>query len=113
MKNDIFYNYKSHEFENISSDQILRWQNAYPELCISLLILQAGVWLEANPNKTYKNYERFLVSWFSRQKPTQQNKNNTSRIAFCRYCDKEFQPKAPTEMFCGLECCDNHADENF
>jgi hypothetical protein len=68
LKNDnneknIIYNYMSEEFENISQEQIKKWESAYPAIDIKNKILQAGAWLGANPKNKKKDFKRFLNNW--------------------------------------------------
>ena len=42
------------------------WENTFPKLDIDTELDKAELWLSANPKRRKKNYERFLVGWFSR-----------------------------------------------
>jgi hypothetical protein len=42
------------------------WESAFPKLDLDAEIDKAELWLSANPKRRKKNYERFLLGWFSR-----------------------------------------------
>jgi|WetSurMetagenome_2_1015567.scaffolds.fasta_scaffold33814_5 hypothetical protein len=42
------------------------WETTFPKLDLDVEIDKAELWLSANPKRRKKNYERFLVGWFSR-----------------------------------------------
>ena len=54
------------EFKNIGSSLEEKWEETYPAINIPQEIKKAEAWLLANPRNRKKNYERFLVNWFSR-----------------------------------------------
>jgi len=62
----IDFDFNAGRFAGISDEDELRWQDAYPAVPIPPEIERAGAWLRANPANRKKNYERFLVNWFSR-----------------------------------------------
>lgn len=64
---DISFNYTKWEFENISADDIARFQMAYPAVDVEREVLRAAQWLRANPSKRKKQVRRFLTGWLSRQ----------------------------------------------
>jgi hypothetical protein len=53
-------------FRGISDEQVSRWCDAYPALEIEVELAKAAAWLQANPAKRKKNYQRFLVNWLGR-----------------------------------------------
>jgi hypothetical protein len=54
-------------FQNITEEQELAWQEAFPAVPIPPAISRAAVWLKANPENRKSNYARFLVNWFTRE----------------------------------------------
>jgi DNA-binding transcriptional ArsR family regulator len=42
------------------------WENVFPKLDLDAEIDKAELWLSANPKRRKKNYERFLLGWFTR-----------------------------------------------
>lgn len=54
-----------HGFVNLNGKREL-WKKAYPAVNIDQEILKAQSWLIANPKNKKKNYERFLINWFTR-----------------------------------------------
>ena len=42
------------------------WERSFPKLDLDAEIDKAELWLSANPKRRKKNYERFLLGWFSR-----------------------------------------------
>ena len=56
----------NYKFENISEGIKKDWKEAFPAIDIENHILRAVAWLKANPKNKKKDYERFLVNWFSR-----------------------------------------------
>jgi len=69
----IIFNKETRKFENITPDDIIMWEEAYPAVAIEQEIKRAEVWLHSNPTKTKSNYKKFLDGWFSRT----QNKGGT------------------------------------
>lgn len=64
--NKVSFDFDKGEFIGLGELQILAWQDAYPALIIDPEIARAAAWLKANPANLKKNYERFLVNWFSK-----------------------------------------------
>jgi hypothetical protein len=62
----IEFDFTNGNFQGITEDQELAWQEAYPAIPIPPAIAQAAAWLKANPSNKKSNYARFLVNWFSR-----------------------------------------------
>lgn len=54
------------QFTGITTEDQLRWQDAYPAVPIPGAIAQAAAWLKANPANRKSNNERYLVNWFKR-----------------------------------------------
>jgi len=63
-KEKINYNYVTNKFENITKEQIKRFETAYPAIDIEGQILRAGVWLESNPKNKKSDFKSFLNKWF-------------------------------------------------
>jgi len=78
IKEKITFSFQSGGFENITSEDILAWSEAYPAVDVQLSIKQAAQWLISNPSKLKKNYRRFLANWFARTQEKGGNKNGQS-----------------------------------
>lgn len=52
----------------LSSEQVVKWQEAYPSLDVAGECQRARAWLDANPTrrKTHKGMAGFLVNWMNR-----------------------------------------------
>jgi hypothetical protein len=72
----IIFNKNTFTLENITTEHIERWKKVYPDIDIQHEILKASSWLSANKDKSYKNYERFLVGWLGRAKPVDRPPEN-------------------------------------
>lgn len=75
IKEKITFSFQSGGFENITSEDILAWSEAYPAVDVQLSIKQAAQWLISNPSKLKKNYRRFLTNWFARTQEKGGNKH--------------------------------------
>jgi hypothetical protein len=53
-------------FVGLSSDQIGRWQEAFPAIDVVAQVKRAAVWLAANPKNRKSDYVRFLANWLNR-----------------------------------------------
>lgn len=51
---------------NIPLERYPDWERAFPKLDLDTEIDKAELWLSANPKRRKKNYDRFLLGWFSR-----------------------------------------------
>jgi len=78
-KDRIAFVFDTGMFQNISDKQVEMWGQAYPALEIETELAKASSWLKANPNKQKKNYQRFLVNWFSRAQERGGDKKNAKR----------------------------------
>ena len=67
-KNQIYFDYNTGQFQNITSDLINYWREKFPELDIPAEIKAAEAWCLANPGKRKKDWRRFLTNWFLRQR---------------------------------------------
>ena len=54
------------QFNDLNKDQIALWAAAYPAIDVQAQVLQAAVWLDANPANKKSDYKRFLNGWLSR-----------------------------------------------
>lgn len=61
-----FYNFSEKVWENIPDSLVSDWAEAYPACDIDRELAKMAAWLEANPEKRKKRYERFIVNWLSR-----------------------------------------------
>lgn len=52
------------KFNGITSDDKFKWTELWPMADIELRKME--VWLKANKNKRYKDYESFIVGWLNR-----------------------------------------------
>lgn len=59
--------FDGHQFQGITDDDQVRWQQAYPALIITDEIRRAAAWLEANPNNRKSNNRRYLIGWMKRE----------------------------------------------
>lgn len=82
IKEKITFSFQSGGFENITSEDILAWSEAYPAVDVQLAIKQAAQWLISNPSKRKKNYRRFLTHWFARTQEKGGNKHGSNRTDF-------------------------------
>lgn len=46
--------------------RILEWEQAYSPLNVRQEIVKMHEWLEANPRRRKKNYQRFVVNWLNK-----------------------------------------------
>jgi len=53
-------------WSGLTADMIIGWNRAYPAINVQTELLKAAAWIVANPKNEKKNWERFLVNWFSR-----------------------------------------------
>ena len=51
---------------SVNGLQLATWHAAYPHLDIYAEIRKMCVWLDANPKRRKKNYDRFIVGWLNR-----------------------------------------------
>jgi len=63
----ITFNFETKKWENITSDDIQIWKDAYPACDVRAELRKMKAWLLANPDKRKKNYKRFIINWLSRQ----------------------------------------------
>ena len=63
----ITFNFDELRWENITVEQVKRWEIAYPDLdVIDILTKKMPVWMDANPQKAHKkNFKRFIINWLS------------------------------------------------
>lgn len=54
------------KWTGVSGDDLGAWTAAYPAVDVSRELAKAMEWVLANPNKTKRNWRRFLVGWLSR-----------------------------------------------
>ena len=45
------------------------WKLKYPRIDVSAEVVKMRAWLEANPERKKRNYDRFVVNWLNRTKP--------------------------------------------
>jgi predicted phage replisome organizer len=62
----VTFSFETGLFKGISDQQVDRWADAYPALEVETELAKAAAWLQANPEKRKKNYQRFLVNWLGR-----------------------------------------------
>ncbi|MEM5810146.1 MAG: phage replisome organizer N-terminal domain-containing protein [Candidatus Aenigmatarchaeota archaeon] len=62
----IEFNFQTGIFENITEEDIKRWQEAYPIVNIPVEIKKIQEWVIANPKRKKKNWRRFIVNWLSK-----------------------------------------------
>jgi predicted phage replisome organizer len=62
----VAFNLETGLFSGIPDQQVERWSDAYPALEVETELAKAAAWLQANPRKKKKNYQRFLVNWLGR-----------------------------------------------
>ena len=55
------------EHFKVAEWQILEWERDYSPLNVRQEIAQMHQWLEANPRRRKKNYQRFVVGWLRRE----------------------------------------------
>ena len=55
------------EHFRVAEWQILEWERDYSPLNVRQEIAQMHQWLEANPRRRKKNYQRFVVGWLRRE----------------------------------------------
>lgn len=54
------------EFRGIAESQFSKWELLFKKIDVIAEIEKAEAWLQANPRKRKKHYDRFLLNWFSR-----------------------------------------------
>jgi hypothetical protein len=47
--------------------QLAEWQQAYPSLNVDGELQRMKIWLDANPRRRKKNYQRFVTGWLCRE----------------------------------------------
>lgn len=64
----ISFSWKNHQFEKISQDIIESWKKSFPSVDIIQQINQSQEYIKSRPTtyKRRKNWNKFLVDWFSR-----------------------------------------------
>lgn len=62
----ISFNFLSGEFENVTTQDLEGWGEAYPAVEIKGEIRRAAQWMKANPRKKKKNWPRFITNWLAR-----------------------------------------------
>ena len=67
--------YASSKFQNITEEHIKKWSKVFPLLDIQNELLKMEIWLEANPERQKKRYERFIFNWLSRAKGGKDGRN--------------------------------------
>lgn len=55
------------DWDSIPQDLADEWAKAYPAVRIEVEMRRAALWITAKPNRTKRDYNAFLVRWFSRQ----------------------------------------------
>jgi len=50
----------------IAEWRLLEWEQAYAPLNVAGELLKMKQWLDANPRRRKKNYNRFIVNWLSK-----------------------------------------------
>jgi len=81
VKELIFFDYKNGDWKNISQNDIDGWKQAYPACDIFIELFQMREWCLSNPNKTKKNWRRFITNWLSRT----QEKGGTKGLKKTKY----------------------------
>lgn len=66
-KEDVAFDFQRGEFLFISEKDKEIWQKAFPACDIQICLHQMAAWLLANPDKTKKNYKRFIVNWLTKE----------------------------------------------
>ena len=56
----------AHKFTNLDMKIVDLWQETFPAIDVIGEMKKAVAWLLANPKNRKSNYQKFLVSWFSR-----------------------------------------------
>jgi len=64
--NNIYFNRENFKFENILKEKLEKWRKAFPHLNVEVELKKMEAWLQANPTRRKKNYERFIVNWLLR-----------------------------------------------
>ena len=54
---------------NASFDELAQLCTTFPSINISQQLVRMDGWLRANPRKRYKNWDRFVHNWLSREEP--------------------------------------------
>lgn len=67
----------------VTSHDLSKWRDAYPERDVEQELKRMKIWLEANPpkRKSYRGMSRFIVLWLSR-KPSQQADRSIADLVF-------------------------------
>lgn len=60
------FDYATGRFENLSSEMLQAWAEAYPAIDVRQEIAKAKAWLLANPKNRKSNLERFLTNWLTK-----------------------------------------------
>lgn len=87
----ISFSWKNHQFEKISQDIIESWKKSFPSVDIIQQINQSQEYIKSRPTtyKRRKNWNKFLVDWFSRNQekansPASYPKKKSSYASYSR-----------------------------
>ena len=103
------------KFENLSSEQVEVWKQAYPAVNVSGEILKAASWLNANPANAKSDYKRFLNNWLCRAQdraPAQGYAPAYGAPAAQRLQPSRYQPAPPRYAGAGAAIFGNQ-NQNF
>ncbi len=62
----IVFKYSTRTWENITSEDIKGWREAFPACDIERELLEMKEWLLSNPDKKKVRYRRFITNWLGR-----------------------------------------------
>lgn len=54
------------EYFQVTDEQIEKYEYAYPAVNVLQEMRKMEVWLDANPERRKKKYERFIVNWLGK-----------------------------------------------
>ena len=54
------------KYFKVSEGRLQEWEQAYSPLNVSGELLHMVMWLDANPRRRKKNYDRFVVNWLNK-----------------------------------------------
>lgn len=63
---NIFYNFETHQWENIAEEKMAVWSRAYPAVNITACLNEMASWLESNPKNRKSDYPRFINNWLKK-----------------------------------------------
>ena len=89
-KNFIYFDFNIKDWQGITDDDIKDWSGIY-KCDVKLELLKMRQWFIANPDKTKKNYRRFIINWLNAENKGAKNGTDRKRDS------GDTKPKRPSK----------------